>query len=310
MNHDNHQLCACAHHVPTLCLCCTQSSVQKFFPVEVVFITIVPCSSCCVCPLLESFCFPIVMPHPSCSTNNSLLAGFPTKDSLLSTATSESPVTSTVSSSWSPQLADSLPKAVVRAIGKLHSCHHLMNPEQSLLTRFFFSSGRSSPWVSRNWHLRVKMSEVWPEETLLRDPSLQLVMVALLLGNSCHPQFSLPCTQLVISAPIQAIASVLGQRLRPLPWGFRTIWTRPQAGGLVMPTMYIFALHLAPGSTCPDGWLHSRYLHCLWGCHGVASGLGPRGLGLCSPEPPWLLWVSYLDVPLAWVMAGLRVAGW
>ena len=41
-----------------------------------------------------------------------------------------------------------------------------------------------------------------------------------------------------------------------------------------------------------------------------ASGLGPRGLGLCSPEPPWLLWVSYLKVPLAWVMAGLRVAGW
>ena len=38
-----------------------------------------------------------------------------------------------------------------------------------------------------------------------------------------------------------------------------------------------------------------------------ASGLGPRGLALCSPKPPWLLRVSYLEVPLAWVKAGLRV---
>ena len=37
------------------------------------------------------------------------------------------------------------------------------------------------------------------------------------------------------------------------------------------------------------------------------SGLGPRGQGLCSPKPPWLLQVSYMEVPLVWVMAGLRV---
>ena len=68
-------------------------------------------------PLLESFWLSSVMPRPSCSTNNSLSAGLPTKDSLPSTATSESFVSSTASSSWSPQLADSLTEAVVQAIG-------------------------------------------------------------------------------------------------------------------------------------------------------------------------------------------------
>ena len=58
-----------------------------------------------------------VMPRPSRSTNNSLSAGLPTEKSLPSTATSESPVSCTASSSWSPQLADSLTEAVVRAIG-------------------------------------------------------------------------------------------------------------------------------------------------------------------------------------------------
>ena len=57
------------------------------------------------------------MPRPSRSTNNSLSAGLPTEDSLPSTATSKSPVSSTASSSWAPQLADSLTEAVVRAIG-------------------------------------------------------------------------------------------------------------------------------------------------------------------------------------------------
>ena len=57
------------------------------------------------------------MLHPSRSTNNSLSAGFPTEDSLPSTATSESPLTSTASSPWSPHLADSLNEAVIRAIG-------------------------------------------------------------------------------------------------------------------------------------------------------------------------------------------------
>ena len=70
-----------------------------------------------VCPLLESFSFSFVMPRPSHSTNNSLSVGFSTQDSLPPTATSESPVTSTASSSWSPQLAGSLIDAVVRAIG-------------------------------------------------------------------------------------------------------------------------------------------------------------------------------------------------
>ena len=50
-----------------------------------------------------------------------------------------------------------------------------------------------------------------------------LVTIALLLGNGCHPQFSLCCTQLVILAPIQAIASVLGQQLQLLPGEFRII---------------------------------------------------------------------------------------
>ena len=68
-------------------------------------------------PLLESFWLSSVMPRPSRSTNNSLSAGLPTEKSLPSTATSESPVSCTASSSWSPQLADSLTEAVVRAIG-------------------------------------------------------------------------------------------------------------------------------------------------------------------------------------------------
>ena len=68
-------------------------------------------------PLLETFWLSLVMPRTSRSTNNSLSAGLSTKDSLPSTATSESPVTSKASSSWSPQLADSLTEAVVRAIG-------------------------------------------------------------------------------------------------------------------------------------------------------------------------------------------------
>ena len=51
---------------------------------------------------------------------------------------------------------------------------------------------------------------------LLRLLSLLLLTVALLLGNNCHPQFSLSCTQLAILAPIQAIASVLGQQLQLL----------------------------------------------------------------------------------------------
>ena len=70
-----------------------------------------------VCPLLESFWLSSKMPRPSRSTNNSLSVGLPTEDSLPSTATSESPVSSTTSSSWSPQLADSLTEAVVQANG-------------------------------------------------------------------------------------------------------------------------------------------------------------------------------------------------
>ena len=50
-----------------------------------------------------------------------------------------------------------------------------------------------------------------------------LVTIALLLGNVCHPQFSLSCTQLVILAPIQVIASVLGKQLQLLPGEFRII---------------------------------------------------------------------------------------
>lgn len=68
------------------------------------------------CPLLESFWFSFVMLHPSCSTNNSLSAGFSTQDSLPFLATSESPVMSTASSPWSLQLADSLTEALVWTI--------------------------------------------------------------------------------------------------------------------------------------------------------------------------------------------------
>ena len=82
-----------------------------------VFVTVVPRSSLRGSSSAGEFLFSFVMPRPSRSTNNSLSVGFPTQDSLPSSATSESPVTSTASSSWSPQLAGSLTDAVVRAIG-------------------------------------------------------------------------------------------------------------------------------------------------------------------------------------------------
>ena len=63
----------------------------------------------------------------------------------------------------------------------------------------------------------------WLCVALLRVLSLLLVTFALLLGNSCHPQFRLSCTQLAILAPIQAIASVLGQQLQLLLGEFRII---------------------------------------------------------------------------------------
>ena len=90
-------------------------------------------------PLLESFWLSSAMPRPSRSTNNSLSAGLPTEDSLPSMATSESSVSSTASSSWSPQLADSLTEAVVRAIGKpIPPLFHRSRetPPRRLLLRF------------------------------------------------------------------------------------------------------------------------------------------------------------------------------
>ena len=92
--------------------------MSKFFLVEVVFITVVPRSSCCGSSSAREFSVVLCnAARPSRSTNNSLSAGLPTEDSLPSTAASESPVSSTASSSWSPQLADSLTEAVVRANG-------------------------------------------------------------------------------------------------------------------------------------------------------------------------------------------------
>ena len=82
-----------------------------------VFVTVVPRRYCCGSSSAGEFLFSFVMPRPFRSTNNSLSVGFPTQDSLPSSATSESPVTSTASSSWSPQLAGSLTDAVVRVIG-------------------------------------------------------------------------------------------------------------------------------------------------------------------------------------------------
>ena len=73
----------------------------------------------------------------------------------------------------------------------------------------------------------VPWSTSWLCVALLRVLSLLLVTVALLLGNSCHPQSSLSCTQLAILAPIQAIASVLGRQLQLLLGEFRIIWSRP-----------------------------------------------------------------------------------
>ena len=90
--------------------------MKKFFLVEVVFVTVVPRSSCCVSSSAGEFLI-VLGNAASISLDNSLSAGFPTKDSLPSTAMSESPVTSRASSSWSPQLADLLTEAVVRAIG-------------------------------------------------------------------------------------------------------------------------------------------------------------------------------------------------
>ena len=78
-----------------------------------------------------------------------------------------------------------------------------------------------------------------------------------------------------------------------------------------MPTRFIFALQLAPSSTYPDSWLHSRYLYYLWGCRGGGClRFGPSGPGALQPRAP-LLRVSYPEVPSAW-RGGARgwVAGW
>ena len=89
----------------------------------------------------------------------------------------------------------------------------------------------------------VHLATSWLCVVLLRVLSLLLATVALLLGNSCHPHFSLSCTQLVILTFIQAIASVLGQQLQLLSG---------ESGGLVMPTRFIVALQV-----------YSRYLYYL-----------------------------------------------
>ena len=52
-----------------------------------------------------------------------------------------SPVTSTASSSWSPQLADSLTEAILRAI-RNSIPDRFTDPEQRPFARFFFGSGR------------------------------------------------------------------------------------------------------------------------------------------------------------------------
>ena len=69
----------------------------------------------------------------------------------------------------------------------------------------------------------VPLATSWLCVVLLRVLSLLLATVALLLGNSCHPHFSLSCTQLVILTFIKAIASVLGQQLQLLSGEFRII---------------------------------------------------------------------------------------
>ena len=192
------------------CVCVVHKVLCKsFFQSKWFSLPLFPVVPVLVHPLLESFCFSIVMPHPACSTNKSLLVGLPTKDSLLSTATSKSPVTSTASSSWSPQLANYLTKAVVRAIG--NSIPTLL-PLTLPVIKFISSAWRliHFAWVAiYMWAvgralcvLSLPWATSWLCTALLRDLSLQLVMAALLLGNSCHPQFSLSCTQLVISTPI------------------------------------------------------------------------------------------------------------
>ena len=107
------------------------SSVQKFFPVEVVFVTVVPRSSCfCSSFAGEFFVF-------LCNVASIALD----QQKLIGTLSYPSPVTSTASSSWSPQLADSLTEAVLRAI-RNSIPDRFIDPEQRPLARLFFGSGR------------------------------------------------------------------------------------------------------------------------------------------------------------------------
>ena len=140
------RLGACASHVPTLCLCCTRSFVSLAWRSSNVAFLLVLCKSLfsskwfslllflvvpvVVRPLLESFLFSFVMPRLSRSTCKSLSAlSYP------------SPVKSTACSSWSPQLADSLTEAVLRAI-RNSIPDRFIDPEQRPLARFFFGCGR------------------------------------------------------------------------------------------------------------------------------------------------------------------------
>ena len=106
-------------------------SVQKFFPVEVVFVTVVPRSSCCGSSSAGEF-FVFLCNAASIALDQQKLIG---------ALSYPSHVTSTASSSWSPQLADSLTEAVLRAI-RNSIPDRFIDPEQRPLARLFFGSGR------------------------------------------------------------------------------------------------------------------------------------------------------------------------
>ena len=103
-------------------------SVQKFFLVEVVF---VPRSSCCGSSSAGEF-FVFLCNAASIALDLQKLIG---------ALSYPSPVKSTACSSWSPQLADSLTEAVLRAI-RNSIPDRFIDPEQRPLARFFFGCGR------------------------------------------------------------------------------------------------------------------------------------------------------------------------
>ena len=152
--------------------------------------------------------------------------GFPTPDSLPSTATSESPVTSTVSSSWSPQLGDSFTETVVRATknsipaitssrsnnASLHISSQVPGDSASAAPRPFFSSA-SAVCASTSESVSSVASGTFtlPAFVAKSTPVLAITVLS-------YTRHVAPTPSNFISPALLAVFQALSIRLHHLSW--------------------------------------------------------------------------------------------